>query len=892
MEIANYLAVILLTFPVLCKGQYINFSHINDDDTQKLNIADAGDEFGKSMAASGNYLVVASAKDDEGGKTKIGSVALFAYNGTSLVLETKIVPHNGEANDRFGTDVALENDLLIVGSKQRDLNPLSTEDNQGSAYIYRKNGTNWNFETILESDIALIGQKCGCTVAVKNALVYMACGGDSVAGSVHVFQYSSSTWSRITKINSPDGQINDGFGNAIAIDNNYVVLAADIQQVVYIYRKVGNSLAFEKKLTGDVPTPYLYFGKSLSLSDNRLVVGTEGSLVGGGFAYIYSKNDSGWFEETKLSTPHSTPSNDLTFGRVVLLTQKVLFVSSPEAKLNGTKKGSTYIYKLVNETWDLQVTWIPSVLNANDYFGCDLAYVSNVLVAGASRADDNGSRSGVAYYRQVYYTPTNFSYTCHQNYFEVRFAQQILSEYWYEITMTDLTCNSTSASNETYVWYKSDYSQCGTSIAYTDTNISMANSLTVTNRYLLRGISVRQESHKYNIKCTFNRQFDVYPENNDAINVAIGNSIVTKTNETIENFQVEYSMATYTTSSFQTATTTPLIVSTNQLLYVGIKEKTSNANFKFVVNRCYASMTQGGKDDMFFNNKCPLDPTFQLISNTNDEYNFAISAFYFTGNIETPIYLNCWIFVCHNTTGTADCTQTCTKRKRRATIMEKKIEIADKSIMITSNKIILRKPISCEVMSCKANSNCYNVGIPKCICITNYVFSKKDNRCINEGLFIISGLHLDKTWSSEYSNKLSRPFLKFSSEIEEVLTLLLSKSDKSNTIMGIKVISVVKIGDTLALDIMLTCNNSKSSDAISKAFLNSIMTKSTATRELHDTLKIVKKKIPFLKINSFVHETPINLKIVLILVPAALVVLTSGLFVLKFFFLKYSPLKV
>jgi hypothetical protein len=91
--------------------------------SQKLvaNDAAAGDRFGGDLAVDGDNLVIGSPNDN----SEAGSVYLFGWNGSGWVQQDKIAAVGG----RFGTSLDLQDDLLVSGAPYAD-------NESGIVYLY------------------------------------------------------------------------------------------------------------------------------------------------------------------------------------------------------------------------------------------------------------------------------------------------------------------------------------------------------------------------------------------------------------------------------------------------------------------------------------------------------------------------------------------------------------------------------------------------------------------------------------------------------------------------------------------------------------------------------------------------------------------------------------
>ncbi|HSH15260.1 MAG TPA: Ig-like domain-containing protein, partial [Verrucomicrobiae bacterium] len=105
---------------------------------QKLNASDFTglDNFGFSLAMNGDTIAVGARFAPAQGRDS-GAVYIFQRreDNTNLWLQVqKIFPSDGAADDRFGTSLALEGDLLAVGSQRDD----DLGDASGSVYLFRR----------------------------------------------------------------------------------------------------------------------------------------------------------------------------------------------------------------------------------------------------------------------------------------------------------------------------------------------------------------------------------------------------------------------------------------------------------------------------------------------------------------------------------------------------------------------------------------------------------------------------------------------------------------------------------------------------------------------------------------------------------------------------------
>jgi hypothetical protein len=197
---------------------------------QKLTATDAaaGDDFGWSVALSGESAVV-GAPGDDGSR---GSAYVFVRNSTSWAQIGKITASDGTEFDRFGYSVAIDGDYLISGA------PLggSVAGKTGSAYIFSRSGINWLQQQKLIPADGEENDKFGGSVGLNGSIAVIGSNGDDIAsavdqGSAYIFTRVGSTWSQTQKVMGSDSSIGDNFGGSVAVRQGAVIAGAYLGDV-------------------------------------------------------------------------------------------------------------------------------------------------------------------------------------------------------------------------------------------------------------------------------------------------------------------------------------------------------------------------------------------------------------------------------------------------------------------------------------------------------------------------------------------------------------------------------------------------------------------------------------------------------------------------------------
>lgn len=150
--------------------------------------ADA-DWFGYSVAVDGDRAVVGAYQDDDAGSAS-GSAYVFTRSGSAWAQETKLAASDAAAGDAFGSTVAVAGDWVIVGSSQDDDGGASS----GAAYAFlRDAGGAWAQDAKLTPTDATGFQLFGNAVALDGLTALIGAWTDSTvsnaAGAAYVFEF-------------------------------------------------------------------------------------------------------------------------------------------------------------------------------------------------------------------------------------------------------------------------------------------------------------------------------------------------------------------------------------------------------------------------------------------------------------------------------------------------------------------------------------------------------------------------------------------------------------------------------------------------------------------------------------------------------------------------------
>jgi len=198
----------------------------------KLIAADgaAGDEFGYSVALSGDTAVItANGDDSDVNGVDSGSAYVFIRSGSDWSQQAKLTAADGDAGDLFGVRVALDGDTALIGSRLDDDDANGID--AGSAYVFTRSEGGWSQQAKLTAADGGAGDWFGYTVALTENTALIGAqfndGANGVdSGSAYVFTRSGTTWSQKTKLTAADGKAGDQFGGKVALSGDTAVVGA------------------------------------------------------------------------------------------------------------------------------------------------------------------------------------------------------------------------------------------------------------------------------------------------------------------------------------------------------------------------------------------------------------------------------------------------------------------------------------------------------------------------------------------------------------------------------------------------------------------------------------------------------------------------------------------
>ncbi|MEO0557959.1 MAG: T9SS type A sorting domain-containing protein [Bacteroidota bacterium] len=328
------------------------------------------EQMGRSISTDGSRLAVATLETTRIYRLTADEPVLEATlgeGGGSLDIDgTRLLIGNGDDNraffyslgpdgwtqnarlgggDRFGTSVALDGGLALIGS------PTS-----GAAEVrtYALGGNGWQQTVALApQEGAPHSDEFGTAVALDGGRALVGDPGASNAGgstgAAYVFELASGTWEMAARVQPPDASQDNRFGSAVALNGGHALVSAPQSSGLTNTPGTVYALTGEHWRPSPLPTDGQIgprFGTTLALAGNRAAVG---GYIGTAPPSIpdrvitYAFNDGMWTQTEGLIPGDVPPASG--FGTSIAISGRTVLVGAPLDDWIGPDAGTVYLYE-------------------------------------------------------------------------------------------------------------------------------------------------------------------------------------------------------------------------------------------------------------------------------------------------------------------------------------------------------------------------------------------------------------------------------------------------------------------------------------------------------------------------------------------------------------------
>jgi hypothetical protein len=276
--------------------------------TVVLHASDARplDGFGHSVALAGGVAVVGAGRstDWEG---LLGTAYVFEEEQGSW-RETARLHASGQApEDGFAEVLATDGAHIAVGSPDDD---VFGYPDAGTVTIFERVDGIWRETGRLSAPVPDPKMRFGSALALEGKLLLVGAPGDAHAGdssgSVFVFREQHGVWELETRLSASDADWYDSFGAALALDGDRAGIGApgadesgSDSGLVYVFERRDGAWQEQAKLEPHAAHEGLRFGWSVGLAGRTLVAGTPMDGANGnasGAIWAFREAREGWNE--------------------------------------------------------------------------------------------------------------------------------------------------------------------------------------------------------------------------------------------------------------------------------------------------------------------------------------------------------------------------------------------------------------------------------------------------------------------------------------------------------------------------------------------------------------------------------------------------------------------
>jgi hypothetical protein len=376
--------------------------------------------------------------------------AVYPITIDPIAQQAYLKASNTEADDRFGSAVAVSGNTVVIGAPGEDSNAAGVNGNQsnnsasgsGAAYVFVGDGSgNWTQQAYLKASNTGAGDSFGFAVAISgDTIVVGAIAEDSNAtgvngdgannsksdsGSAYVFVRSGTTWSQQAYLKASITTAGDQFGYSVGVSGDSVVIGSFWESTTqfssgaaYVFVRSGTTWSQQAFLKASNIGAGDHFGTSVAISDNTLIVGSiledsnatgingnqnDETALDSGAAYVFVRSGTVWSQQAYLKASNTGTAD--YFGSSVAISGDTVVVGAERERSNAvgvndfanagndtqTNAGAAYIYGRSGTTWSQQAFVKALNSGAGQKFGKSVSASGDKVIIGANEEDSGAT---------------------------------------------------------------------------------------------------------------------------------------------------------------------------------------------------------------------------------------------------------------------------------------------------------------------------------------------------------------------------------------------------------------------------------------------------------------------------------------------------------------------
>ncbi|TDB67415.1 FG-GAP repeat protein [Arundinibacter roseus] len=349
--------------------------------------------FGRSVAIDGNYAIIGAI----GNPLNKGNAYIFVREGNTWIEQAVISLSDGQNYDNFGMSVSISGGSVVVGASSKtvigDNNALNY--NQGVAVVFVRSGATWTQQAVLSGSDGALNDSFGTSVCIKGTdIIVGAPYKNEGKGQAYLFTLQNSEWTEKAILKDEQGTSYAQFGFSVCISGDYAIVGEPyinngvnvVKGKAFVYNRSGTTWSLQSELTNSYGTSMGNFGNSVLITDKYAVVSSPNESYNSGIVRIYRKDGTNWYEYPELRNNSGIPN--FNFGKSISIFDDYLLIGSQlNDGLAEFDTGRVYLYKLDEYYWKLEKQFSNSSPPASN-FGSSVGISGSSFIIGSYGFDN------------------------------------------------------------------------------------------------------------------------------------------------------------------------------------------------------------------------------------------------------------------------------------------------------------------------------------------------------------------------------------------------------------------------------------------------------------------------------------------------------------------------
>lgn len=311
--------------------------------------------------------------------------------------------HAHQSHDMYGWQILQNETQLIVSAPYED----GVHMNQGAVYVYNHMDGNIRFtQRILPptaNPFSLFGHIM--TTYGNNLVITTATSVQTAYGKgyIHIYTKTDSLWQHVNTISEA---MFKGQPTSLSLHRQHLAIGSAISTVehphgfIEIFNLTDGIPNGSKIIEVQSLSNHQVIGLSVDVHEDYLICSSTqatGTQYASGKAWVYKWVNQDW--EVQFDIEHVDGSSYDYFGASVSISYPYIAIGAPRQSVGGGKNtGAVYIYNINNGLYTVEAKLLPQgSVGEYDYFGSSVSIENDHVAVGAYGDDFSGKNAGAAY---------------------------------------------------------------------------------------------------------------------------------------------------------------------------------------------------------------------------------------------------------------------------------------------------------------------------------------------------------------------------------------------------------------------------------------------------------------------------------------------------------------